>query len=136
MDEETTLAKQIAYYDKMILPAGVRIVSEKLCLDHTFLPNSVMSLNCMTLDDIHELQNSGIFDKIMVCFAPNSVFSKEGTGKNTIMRTISGWHDISLLELHDLNSLLSSDEFTSSWKDWKWDDSTKDKTTEQPYSEH
>lgn len=92
------------YFDESITPLSIRIVSEKLCLDHTFFPNS--SHKKIKLNDILTLQSSPFIDSLSIEFAKNSAFIKSfEKGGGTSIDDYSGWLDMSEILLKDIAQL-------------------------------
>lgn len=95
---------QVVYYDEMLFPVGLRIVSEKLCLDHTVLPGSCMG-ESIGLKELQCLQKSPLVDKLMVCFRERMLFRLETDGGRKEAFDIVGWQDVRGFDFHPLREL-------------------------------
>lgn len=81
--------KQTIYYDEMCVPKQIRIVSEKLCLDHTFTVGAAKTF--IGYDDIIELMQSRLVDRIYICFDEGSAYISDVDGS---LLSIQGWYQI------------------------------------------
>ena len=71
------MCKPIIYYDKMCPPTYVRLVSERLNLDHIIYTDATEKP--VGIDEIQMLASSGLFDKIMV-YGISSFFTRHPKG--------------------------------------------------------
>lgn len=62
--------KEIFYYD--LPPSQIRIVSKKLCLDHTFTVGAAEK--CVEYEDILALMKSSLIDDLFICFGDGTVY--------------------------------------------------------------
>lgn len=82
--------KTIVFYDNMLSPDVIRLVSEKLCLDHTIqIKASSQRISYVELIRLHE---TNIFDKILFC-GTNLYFRypKGCVGPNEEMERMDGY---------------------------------------------
>ena len=59
------MQKPVIYYDDMIPPTYIRLVSERLNLDH--IVHTEATEQPMRYSDIRRLAETGLFNKILVC---------------------------------------------------------------------
>lgn len=57
--------KTIVYYDNMLPPTMIRLVSERMHLDHII--HTACTSPCMGYDDLITLESTAIFDRILFC---------------------------------------------------------------------
>lgn len=82
--------KEHIYYDEMNVPLKIRIVSERLCLDHTFDPHATNS--CIGYEDVIALQKSGLIDKLFIYLDTCSAYYiVDVSGKKTAVFCGAGW---------------------------------------------
>lgn len=93
--------KELIYYDEVFVPKHVRIVSDMLCLDHTFPVGATRK--CIGYDEIMLLAQSKLVDRLFVEFDESTAYVDIG-GE---LANLPGWYEIDLKEL-DLKRI---DEF-------------------------
>ena len=81
--------KTSIYYDEMYCPSEIRIVSHKLCLDHSFVPEATMP--CIQCLDLQNLMKSNLIDELYICFIPQSAFLQI---PNAELQEIVGWQEV------------------------------------------
>lgn len=86
--------KEIIYYDEMCVPRQVRLVSDMLCLDHTFSANA--TTNCIGYDEMILLAQSKLIDRLYVDFDEGSAAIADMEGK---LFYLQGWYQINLDEI-------------------------------------
>lgn len=82
--------KEIIYYDEMCIPNQIRIVSEALCLDHTFSPaasQKVIGYKALLL-----LLRNPLIDSVYVNMDEGSAYIQNVDGK---LESVVGWMKIS-----------------------------------------
>ena len=72
-------------------PYCVRIISHKLCLDHTFYPES--STAPITLEELFTLTKSDLYDSIRVCITEAMAASYYDSNTSEIIKVV-GWVDL------------------------------------------
>lgn len=95
--------KNIIYYDEMCVPEQIRIVSEKLCFDHTFAPCA--TYNCVGYEDLYNLFHSKLIDGMYIFFAKGTAYYQDIDG--SLLDFPQGWHKIkpSDFEIKSLSDL-------------------------------
>lgn len=86
------------YYNKMGLPKCVRIVSDKLQLDHTFCP-AAGPIDCLSPQDYMRLLHQGIFSNVIILPEKNDAYIKAPPPENKIF--LNDW-----ISLSDFNNVL------------------------------
>lgn len=82
--------KEIIYYDEMCIPNQIRIVSEALCLDHTFSPaasQKIIGYKALLL-----LLGNPLIDFVYVNMDEGSAYIQNVDGK---LESVVGWMKIS-----------------------------------------
>lgn len=94
--------RNIVYMDTKKLPIAVKIISKKLCLNHTFFPKSEGKK--LTLKDIWQLQDSPLIDELMVCFDYNSLYGiqRDKNGIRLPIVNFTGWYNVKIFTIADL----------------------------------
>ena len=82
--------KEIIYYDEMCIPNQIRIVSEALCLDHTFSPAA--SQKIIGYKDLLHLLKNPLIDSVYVNMNEGSAYIQNVDGK---LESVVGWMKIS-----------------------------------------
>lgn len=81
--------KETIYYDEVCTPKQMRIVSERLCLDHTFTVDA--SETCIGFDDITELIQSRLIDRVFIFFNEGSAYLRNIDGS---LLSLQGWYPV------------------------------------------
>ncbi len=97
--------KNIIYYDEMCVPEQIRILSEKLCLDHTFTPGA--TFDCIGYDDLYNLIHSNLIDSIYISFTKGTAYYQDIDG--SLLDFPQGWQkikpsDFEMKKLSELNN--------------------------------
>ena len=82
--------KEIIYYDEMCIPNQIRIVSEALCLDHTFSPTA--SRKIIGYKALLLLLGNPLIDSVYVNMDEGSAYIQNVDGK---LESVVGWMKIS-----------------------------------------
>lgn len=82
--------KEIIYYDEMCVPNQIRIVSEALCLDHTFSPTA--SQKIIGYKALLLLLGNPLIDSVYVNMDEGSAYIQNVDGK---LESVVGWMKIS-----------------------------------------
>lgn len=92
--------KEIIYFNEMCPPRQVRIVSSKLCLDHTFTVGAAET--CIGYDDVLTMMQSNLIEDLFVCFDDGTAYMPNIDGS---LLPVLGWYPIrqSELELKPIN---------------------------------
>lgn len=81
--------KETIYYEEICTPKQMRIVSEKLCLDHTFTVDA--SETCIGYDDIMDLIQSKLIDRVFIFFDEGSAYLQNINGS---LIPLQGWYSV------------------------------------------
>lgn len=81
--------KETIYYEEVCTPKQIRIVSEKLCLDHTFTVDA--SETCIEFDDIMELIQGRLIDRVFIFFTEGSAYLQNIDGS---LLSLQGWYSV------------------------------------------
>lgn len=81
--------KETIYYEEVCTPKQIRIVSEKLCLDHTFTVDA--SETCIEFDDIMDLIQSRLTDRVFILFTEGSAYLQNIDGS---LLSLQGWYSV------------------------------------------
>ena len=82
-------------YFYLELPKLVRIVSRKLCLDHTFAPSSTQTP--ATIEELCVMANSSIYDSIMILLPQNAEVTYHDNNCNEDI-PVDGWVELKNFE--------------------------------------
>ena len=82
--------KEIIYYDEMCIPNQIRIVSEDLCLDHTFSPAA--SQKIIGYKALLVLLRNPLIDSVYMNMDEGSAYIQNLNGK---LEPVVGWMKIS-----------------------------------------
>ena len=93
------MCKPLIYYDKMCPPIYVRLVSERLNLDHIIYTEATEKP--VGIEEIQILASSGLFDKIMV-YGISSFFIRHPKGSVPASEEIS-YLDHTWINIKDFN---------------------------------
>lgn len=64
------------YMENITIPIAVRIKSEALALDHTYLPFSTESSQC-GVGDLYRLSLNPMIDEVYVCFEAGDAYYRD-----------------------------------------------------------
>ncbi len=89
------------YYFKLGLPKCVRIVSEKLQLDHTFCP-AAGPIKILTVSDYMRLMREGVFTEVKILPGENEAYIRAPQPENRIY--LNDW-----ITLSDFSEVIEAD---------------------------
>ena len=101
----TKLDKQVFYYDEMNVPTAMRIISKRLCLDHTFLPQ-ISFPGFLSCEELIDLMNNPLFE-VYAQFSEGSLYYIDYLIDPKVAHSHSGWLplDPKHVELIPINKL-------------------------------
>lgn len=94
------------YYDEMVPPKHIRLVSEMLCMDYSF--NPMLSSNPIGFENLVELSQSSFFDHIFVVTKKGSAYMVcSDNGELDLLDMENQLIDLKECELYDFSELQS-----------------------------